>query len=189
MWGSLLPGRDRFSVLLSPLPTSPVGGRLPRSAFDPQYTMMLGGKGQESCKDRGSCWGQGLRLATVCMCEKIVLLRSIRASAVLRAHVVLSFGRFSDPKKRLKTSCGVDRERRLRAMWARRAREDFIASRSGTRGQMVRRGFTIAEGAKSDREAATIEKTSVRLATCTGKIVLERKGGGRCPPPFPKSTL
>ena len=34
----------------------------------------------------------------------------------------------------------------------------------------------ITKGAKSDREASEGEKTSVRLAPCTGKVVL----GGKC---------
>ncbi len=58
----------------------------------------------------------------------------------------------------------------------------FFASRSSTKGQMARRGFIDVEGAKSDREAKNVEKTSVRLAPCTGKVVLGRKGGGRYPP-------
>jgi hypothetical protein len=43
-------------------------------------------------------------------------------------------------------------------MWARRAREDIIASGSGTGGQMAPNYFTVYGGAKSDREAAVDEK-------------------------------
>ena len=99
----------------------------------------------------------------------------------LRARVVLLHMRFSDPEKRLKTSCKVDKDMRYRAMRARKAGEDLIASRSETEGKMASRGCTVAEGAKSDREAATAGKTSVLLAPCTGEAVLGRKGGGRCP--------
>ena len=43
-------------------------------------------------------------------------------------------------------------------MWARRARDDIIASGSGTGGQMARKDLAIYGGAKSDREAAANEK-------------------------------
>ena len=49
-------------------------------------------------------------------------------------------------------------------MWAIGAREDIIASGSGTGGQMARGGFAIYGGAKSYREAAAGE-TNERTAS------------------------
>ena len=69
-------------------------------------------------------------------------------------------------------------------MWAMRAKEDIIASGSRTGGQMALGGFAIYGGAKSDQEAATNNKKRVRLAPCTGGVVLGGKGGARCPRPF-----
>ena len=43
-------------------------------------------------------------------------------------------------------------------MWAKKAKDIFIVSRSGISGQMAGRGVAIAGGAKSDREAGTVEK-------------------------------
>ncbi len=71
-----------------------------------------------------------------------------------RARDVLSQGRFSELENSEDTSCRVDRIRRYRAMWARKASEDIIASGSITGGHMARRGCAIYGSAKIDREAA-----------------------------------
>ncbi len=53
----------------------PEGGRQPRSAWDSQFTMMLGGWRQENCTNWGIWWWEVLRITAVCPCVKLVSLR------------------------------------------------------------------------------------------------------------------
>jgi phage gp16-like protein len=67
-------------------------------------------------------------------------------------------------------------------MWAKRAKENIIASRSVTWGQMARRGFAIYGGAKSEREAAASEKNE-RTASAVHRRGCPWREGWRAVPP------
>ena len=71
-------------------------------------------------------------------------------------------------------------------MWARRAREDIIASGSETGGQMARGGFAICGGAKSEREAAASERNE-RTARVVHRGICPWREGWRAavPPTLP----
>ena len=70
-------------------------------------------------------------------------------------------------------------------MFARRAKEDIIASKSGTGGQKARRGNLIAEGAKSDREAVACEKNESTALAVHRKSVPSKEGWRVVPPTLP----
>jgi hypothetical protein len=67
-------------------------------------------------------------------------------------------------------------------MRAKRAREDNIAAGLGTGGQMARRCFAIYGGAKSDREAATSDK-SERMPSAVHRRSCPWRKGLRAVPP------
>jgi len=59
-----------------------------------------GGLKAREMQKEGSCCGQIMQKAVMCPWEYLFPLRAIRTDALLRARVVLSYGRISDPQNR-----------------------------------------------------------------------------------------